>query len=184
MAQERMRDIIIQLKAIKESQNLTIQQIIDTLDSENQHLSRSTVVKVFSEGGEELPYQFETIRTLADVMFRVYSVDEGDNPEISGLKSTVQLQNIIIDQLKAQAETEHKAAEETVNSYIRRNEFLRDRVEKQDIRIEQKDRLITIMMMLFLKKFDPDFAAGFGNGTQKFIDDTLNEISDYLSEGK
>lgn len=178
MAQERIRDIIVQLKAIKENQNLTIQQIIDTLDSENQHLGRSTVVKVFSDGGEDLPYQYETIRTLADVMFRVYSVDEDDNPEISGLKSTVQLQNIIIDQLKAQVETEHKAAEEVAASSYRRIEFLRDRVEKQDIRIEQKDRLITIMLL----KMIAEQKDGLSPAIDKYLKETFQEIKEYMGE--
>lgn len=176
MAQERIKDIIIQLKAIKESQNLTIQQIIDTLDRENQHLGRSTVVKVFSDGGEDMPYQIETIRTLANVMFRVYSEDEEDNPEISGLKSTVKLQNILIDQLKAQVENEHKAAEETVNSYIRRNEFLRDRVEKQDLRIEQKDRLITIMLLKTIAEQE----NGLSPAINKYLKETFTEIKDYM----
>lgn len=175
MAQERMRDIIIQLKAIKESKNLTIQNILDTLDRENQHLAKSTVIKVFSEGGEDLTYQYDTIRTLADVMFRVYSTDEQDNPEIKGLKSTIQLQNIMIDQLKEQLETERRNAEETASSCYRRIEFLRDRVEKQDVRIEQKDRLITIMLM---QKYVPNF--DIGNGMQKYFEDTLAEVSEYL----
>lgn len=175
MAQERMRDIIVQLKAIKESQNLTIQNILDTLDRENQHLAKSTVIKVFSDSGEDLTYQYDTIRTLADVMFRVYSTDEQDNPEIKGLKSTIQLQNIMIDQLKEQLETERRNAEETASSCYRRIEFLRDRVEKQDVRIEQKDRLITIMLM---QKYVPNF--DIGNGMQRYLQDTLDEVKEYL----
>ena len=180
MAQERMRDIIIQLKAIKESKNLTIQNIIDTLDKENQHLAKSTVSRIFSEDGENLTYQYETIRTLADVMFRVYSSDEEDDAEIKGLKKTVQLQNILIDQLKGQIEQLNVQMESEEASALRRIDFLRDRIEKQDLRIEQKDRLITIMLISHLKQADKDL----GRGIQQYFGETMSEITDYLSKDK
>lgn len=178
MAQERMREIIIQLKAIRDNQNLTIQNILDTLDKENQHLSKNTVVKVFSEGGEDLAYQYETIRTLADVMFRVYSSDENDDAEIKGLKKTVQLQNILIDQQREQIEQLKSQVESIESSAHRRIEFLRDRVEKQDIRIEQKDRLITLMLMTNLKRSDPEI----GKEMQRYFNETLSEIGEYLGK--
>ncbi len=185
MAQDRIRDIIAQLKALKESKGLSIQDICETLDRTNNHLAKNTIVKIFSDGSEEFGYQYDTIRTLADVMFHVYSNDADDNVEIKGLKSTVQYQNIIIDQLKEQIETERKAAEDALETEkaanIRRVEFLRDRVEKQDLRIEQKDRLITMMMMVYLRKFDPDFATNGGHGLHRVFGETLNEIDEYLS---
>lgn len=185
MAQDRIRDIIVQLKTLKESKGLTIQDICDTLDRTNNHLAKNTIVKVFSDGSEDMSYQYDTIRTLADVMFHVYSNDADDNAEIKGLKSTVQYQNIIIDQLKERLENERKAAEDALAAEkafnIRRIEFLRDRVERQDIRIEQKDRLITIMMMIYLRKIDPDFITNGFNGMHKIFGETLDEIDEYLN---
>lgn len=185
MAQERIKDIIAQLKALKESKGLSIQDICDTLDRTNNHLAKNTVAKIFSDGSEDFGYQYDTIRTLADVMFHVYSNDADDNAEIKGLKSTVQYQNIIIDQLRSQIETERKAAEDALEAEkaanIRRVEFLRDRVQKQDLRIEQKDRLITIMMMIYIRKLDPDFAAKGSLGMHKVFGETLDEIDEYLN---
>ena len=180
MAQERMRDIIIQLKAIREDRNLTIQNILDTLDRENQHLAKSTVARIFSEDGENLTYQYETIRTLADVMFRVYSSDEEDDAEIKGLKKTVQLQNILIDQLKEQIDQLKIQMQNEESSSLRRIDFLRDRVEKQDIRIEQKDRLITLMLMSHLKQTDKEL----GKGIQQYFNETMGEVVEYLGNDK
>ena len=180
MAQERIKNIIIQLKSLKESKKLSINEIMDTLDRTNNHLARSTVIKIFSDGSEDYGYQYDTIRTLADALFGVYSTDEDDNAEIKGLKSTVQYQNIIIDQLNSQIEQLKSQIDSVEASALRRIDFLRDRVEKQDIRIEQKDRLITIMLMMHLKRSDPDFDKGM----QRYFNETLSEISDYLKDGK
>ena len=49
MAQEKVRNIITQLKKLKDEKNLTINEILDTLDRTNNHLSRPTVIKIFSE---------------------------------------------------------------------------------------------------------------------------------------
>ena len=183
MAQERMLDIIIQLKAIKESKNLTIQNILDTLDRENQHLAKSTVSRIFSDDGENLTYQYETIRTLADVMFRVYSSDEEDDAEIKGLKKTVQLQNILIDQLKGQIDQLNAQMESEEASALRRIDFLRDRIEKQDLRIEQKDRLITIMLMANMLGQDK-MSGTVKKAIEQYFSETMGEVVEYLGKDK
>ena len=177
MAQEKIKSIITQLKKLKDEKKLSINEILDTLDRTNNHLSRSTVIKIFSDGSEDYGYQYDTIRTLADALFGVYSTDESDNPEIKGLKSTIQYQNIIIDQLKEQIEQLKTQMVNEESASLRRIDFLRDRVEKQDIRIEQKDRLITLMLMMHLKRSDKELC----NGISEYFQDTLSEIDDYLS---
>lgn len=185
MAQQKKRDVILQLKEIKASKGLTNQDVVEALDASNSHLAPNTVQRFFADGSEDdINFQYETIRAIADVLLKVYSTEADDDDEVRGLKQTVQLQNILIDQLHDQLKAQIVEAEHTINKersdHLRRIEFLRDRVEKQDIRIEQKDRLITIMMMIFLKKLDPDFSAEFGNSIQRHIGDTLGEINEYL----
>lgn len=184
MAQEKIRTIITQLKKLKEEKNLTINEILDILDKTNNHLSRPTVIKIFSEGSEDYGYQYDTIRTLSDTLFGVYSNEDDENAEIKGLKSTIQYQNIIIDQLNSQIEQMKAQIDNLESSAHKRIDFLRDRVEIQDSRIEQKDRLITIMLMFMLsiKNSSSDLDTGIVNMLHKYFDETIDDIGKYLKK--
>lgn len=180
MAEESVKKIIRQLKALKDMKGLTIDDIVDTLDRNNSHLARNTVAKIFADGSEEAGYQTETIRMIADVMLDVYREDPQDDPEIRGLKTTVQLQNILIDRLKEQCEDERRAAAEAIEAEKRNNvhrlEFLRERIRVQDHRIDQKDRMIAIMMIALLKKLDPDLISGAS--IDSYFKDKLHDLGE------
>ena len=102
MAEESIKKIIRQLKALKDIKGLTIDDIVETLDKNNSHLAKNTVVKIFSEGSEEAGYQTETIRMIADVMLDVYQDKPEDDPEIKGLKTTLSI-TLISGRLKTQS---------------------------------------------------------------------------------
>ena len=182
MAEESIKKIIRQLKALKDMKGLTIDDIVDTLDKNNSHLARSTVAKIFAEGSEESGYQTETIRMIADVMLDVYQDSPGDDPEIRGLKTTIQLQNILLDRLKEQLEEERKASAAAVEAEKRNNvhrvEFLRERIRVQDHRIDQKDRMIAIMMIALLKKLDPDLISGAS--IDQYFSDKLHDLGENM----
>ena len=182
MAEESIKKIIKQLKALKDMKGLTIDDIVDTLDKSNSHLAKNTVVKVFADGSEEAGYQVETIRTIADVMFDVYKDSPEDDPEIRGLKTTIQLQNILLDRLKEQAEDERKAAAAAIEaekrSNVHRVEFLRERIRVQDHRIDQKDRMIAIMMIALLKKLDPELISGAS--IDSYFKDKLHDLGEHM----
>lgn len=174
MAQEKVKEIIKNLKKLKEEKELSIAEIMETLEQTNNQLSKPTVMKIFSEGSEEYGYQYDTIRCMADALFGVYSDEKSDDAEIQGLKDTVQLQNILIDQLRLQLE-------EAQNSMLRRIDFLRDRVEKQDIRIEQKDRLITIMLMANMLGKDQTNES-VRKAMERYFSEAMSEVGDWLTK--
>ena len=171
-----IRDLIVRLKTVREWQGLTIQNITDTLEEHGEHLSRKTITKVFADGSEDMEFQPDTIRSIANVILGVYEENPDDNPEIKGLKSEIKLQGHQIELL------EHEL-EETRAMATRRVDFLRDRVEKQDIRIEQKDRLITIMLMANMLGQDKTNDA-VGKAIERYFTETLGEIGEYLGNGK
>ena len=154
----------------------TIQNILDTLDQNGEHMSRKTVAKVFSDGSEDMEFQPDTVRIIADVILKVYEESPDDDPEIKGLKSEIKLQ-------RRQMELLERELEETRAMATRRVEFLRDRVEKQDIRIEQKDRLITIMLMANMLGQD-QIKDSAGKALQRYFDETVGEIGEYLGGEK
>ena len=182
MAEESIKKIIRQLKALKDIKGLTIDDIVETLDKNNSHLAKNTVVKIFSEGSEEAGYQTETIRMIADVMLDVYQDKPEDDPEIKGLKTTIQLQNILLDRLKEQCEDERQAAAEAIEAEKKNNvhriEFLRERIRVQDHRIDQKDRMIAIMMIALLKKLDPELISGAS--IDSYFKDKLHDLGENM----
>ena len=171
-----IRDLIIRLKTVREWQGLTIQNITDTLEEHGEHLSRKTIAKVFSDGSEDMEFQPDTIRSIANVILGVYEENPDDNPEIKGLKSEIKLQSHQIELLERELEEARAMA-------ARRVDFLRDRVEKQDLRIEQKDRLITIMLMANILGQD-QIKDSAGKALQRYFDETVGEIGEYLGNGK
>lgn len=174
MAKGLIRDLIIRLKAVRESQGLTLQNITDTLEENGEHLSRKTITKVFTDGSEDMEFQPDTIRSIADVILKVYEESPDDDPEIKGLKSEIKLQRRQLELL------EHEL-EETRAMATRRVDFLRDRVEKQDIRIEQKDRLITIMLMANMLGQDKT-NRNVGKAIEQYFGEMISEIGDYLDK--
>ena len=174
MAKGLIRDLIIRLKAVRESQGLTLQNITDTLEENGEHLSRKTITKVFTDGSEDMEFQPDTIRSIADVILKVYEDSPDDDPEIKGLKSEIKLQRRQLELL------EHEL-EETRAMATRRVDFLRDRVEKQDIRIEQKDRLITIMLMANMLGQDKTNKS-VGKAIEQYFGEMISEIGDYLDK--
>lgn len=68
--------------------------------------------------------------------------------------------------------------ESRCNNEQQSNEFLSDRVEKQDLRIEQKDRLIIIMLLKTIAEQE----NGLSPAINKYLKETFLEIKDYMGE--
>ena len=66
--------------------------------------------------------------------------------------------------------------ESRCNNEQQSNEFLRDRVEKQDLRIEQKDRLITIMLLKTIAEQE----NGLSPAINKYLKETFQEVKEYF----
>lgn len=131
-------DLIHQLKAIREEQGLSIQQIYDMLEAANYHVSLNSIKKVFSEGSENEHFRFhDTLQPISRVLLGIYGSDKG-NSEIDALHAAIRVK----DELIEQREREILAAEEDAR---RRIDYLKHQIELKDQRI---DRLLARVDML------------------------------------
>lgn len=122
-------DLIKQLKAIKEEQGLTIQNIYDMLEANNYHVSINSIKKVFADGSENEHFRFhDTIQPISRVLLGIYGEDYGDS-EVDGLRAAVQVKDELIDHLK--------------NQIVLKDERIDRLMSRVDVLIGQLDKLLT-----------------------------------------
>ena len=123
-------DLILRLKKIKEEQHLSPQNICDMLDAANEHVSLTTVKKVFADGSEDQHFHYHnTIQPIARVLLALYPDDKG-NPESDAMRADLRVK----DELIAQRERELAECRE---EYARRTEFLLRQIALKDERIDK-----------------------------------------------
>ena len=122
-------DLIKQLKAIKEEQGLTIQNIYETLENNGYHVSLNSIKKVFAEGSENEHFRFhDTLQPISRVLLGIYGEDHGDS-EVDGLRAAVQVKDELIDHLK--------------NQIVLKDERIDRLMSRVDVLIGQLDKLLT-----------------------------------------
>lgn len=138
---ETVSDIITKLKKVRAENGLTYDRIADLVEQNGQHVSMSTIRRVFEEGSENYGWQFEhTLKPIADAVLGVYALSpetegEADGETVDALRAIVRLKNEMITELAARL---HRCEE----SYKRRIEFMKEQVTLKDARMDRKDDLI------------------------------------------
>lgn len=121
-------DLIRQLKAIREEQGLTLQNIYDMLEANNYHVSINSIKKVFAEGSENQHFQFQsTLQPISRVLLGIYGEDKGD-AEIDGLRAAIQVKDELICHLK--------------NQIVLKDERIDRLMSRVDVLIAQLDKLL------------------------------------------
>ena len=132
-------DLIIQLKAIKEEQGLTIHNIYETLENNGYHVSLNTIKKIFSEGSENQHFQFHnTLQPISRVLLGIYGEAKG-NSEIDGLRAAVQVKDELIAKLEREIVEIHADSR-------RRVDYLKHQIELKDQRIDTLMERVTILL--------------------------------------
>ena len=82
------RDIIIQLKEVKDEKHLSLTDIMKLMESNGDYLSKSTLSRVFAEGSEEIKFRYEdTIRPIANALLDIENDEDDDDMDIRAMKS-------------------------------------------------------------------------------------------------
>lgn len=108
--QERISEIILKLKQIREERNLSLHDIYDLVCDAGGYLSLSSVKRVFAEGSEKQNFRYhDTIRPIVRALLGVNEETPANNDvtanEIDALKNVILLKDSIIGEL----ENENKA---------------------------------------------------------------------------
>ena len=139
---ERTREIVLQLKQIKEERGLTCADIHEMLVEAGEDLSPASVRRVFSEGSEDQGFRFRgTIQPIARVMLGITEEGEAMGPaEADALKNVALLKDAMIQELQKEVDSlkaktlqlEHELALATD-----RVEFLKGQIVRKDDYIDR-----------------------------------------------
>ena len=143
------RDLIIQLKEVREEKGLSYNDILSLMEKNGDYLSKSTISRVFSEGSEEMSFRYEeTIRPLAKVLLDIETIEDDDTLDTRAMKSLLKYKIQRIEELEKQVEkldsdivriklSNHEKMEAEREVYNRRVEFLKGQIELKDKRMDQ-----------------------------------------------
>lgn len=155
------RDLIIQLKEVREEKGLSYNDILSLMEKNGDYLSKSTISRVFSEGSEDLSFRYEeTIRPLAKVLLDIETIEDDDTLDTRAMKSLLKYKIQRIEELEKQVEkldsdivkiklSNHEKMEAEREVYNRRVEFLKNQIELKDKRMDQLLEAIFIKDKLY-----------------------------------
>lgn len=114
--QARTREIIIQLKTIKEDKDLTNQDILDLVEASGGVTSMTTIRRVFAEGSENQSFSYRnTIQPISHAMLaiseqeKVSDLDENVlQAQLDALKQVVELKDTLISELQRDLDAEQR----------------------------------------------------------------------------
>lgn len=144
---ERLKEIIIQLKQIKDERELSLTDIHKMVEQSGGYTSQSTIRRVFAEGSEERDFRYrDTIQPIAQALIGVHEEAEPlDAAQADALKNIALLKESIIQDL--QRENAHLAKrvaelEINYNEELKKSAFFLDQLKKKDEQLERQNRLI------------------------------------------
>ena len=144
-----IRDIIIQLKQVREEKGLSYNDILDLMEKNEDYLSKSTLSRIFAEGSEDSSFNYETtIRPIAKALLDIEEIEADDNTDIRAMKSLLKYKIQRIEELERKVESlELALAEEKLKHHEKLDkerersaksiEFLKEQISLKDKRMDQ-----------------------------------------------
>ena len=123
--QDKTRQVILRLKAVKEERGISLQRIHDITLAAGGNVSFSTVRKVFSEGSENMNFRYEdTVQPIAMALLETNEppreVTGVVESEAEALKALVQLKNSII-----------REQQDTIGNIRQREQEIKEEAQKK-----------------------------------------------------
>lgn len=130
--QARIREIILQLKTIKEDRDLTNQDILEMVEASGGVTSISTIRRVFAEGSENQSFSYRnTIQPISHALLaiseaeKVSDVDENVlQAQLDALKQVAELKDVLIADLQRELEAERRKVEHLAKEVERQGKML------------------------------------------------------------
>lgn len=130
--QEKTRQMILQLKTIKEDKELSNQDIFDMVIASGGVTSLSTVRRVFSEGSENMGFNYRN--TIQPISHALLAVSESEKvteltdsvlqAQLDGLKQACELKDSIIEAQQKELEAERAKVAHLVKEIERLGKML------------------------------------------------------------
>lgn len=158
MHEQKVKEIIAQLKEIRNAKGYTYQRIFDMVEESGGFVSLSTIKRVFAEGSEENHFRYEySIRPIAIALIGADPTEPHDGEtmsiaemETNALRKIALLKEDMIQEL-------HSENQRLQDEYATRINYLKGESEKKSAhiasltdQINRKDRLILVLAGGFL----------------------------------
>ena len=143
-----VKDIIIELKEVREAKGLSFGDILDLMEKNGDYISKSTLSRVFAEGSESNSFKYdETIRPIAKALLDIENIEDDDNMDVKAMKSLLKYKIQVIEDLEKQVERlkaeldkekvkHHEKMEKERANWSRSIEFLKEQVTFKDKRMD------------------------------------------------
>ena len=148
------REIILKLKEIKQSKNLSLN---DSVDMTGGMVSKTTVQRVFADGSEEISFRYEeTIRPIANALLDIETIEDTDNMDVQAMKTLLKYKIQRIEDLERQIEYLESALDkEKIKSqekFENERKLYNDRIDFLTNQISLKDKRMDLLLEAILKK--------------------------------
>lgn len=142
-------DIILQLKAVRDEKQLSFSDILALMEKSGDYLAKSTLSRVFSEGSEDMSFNYEsTIRPIANALLEIETIEDTDNLDTKAMKALLKYKIERIEELEKQltkAETAldrekikyHEKLDKERERHQKSIDFLTHQIELKDKRMDQ-----------------------------------------------
>lgn len=142
------KDVIIKLKEVREEKGLSLNDVLDLIEKNNEFVSKTTLSRVFAEGSEEIKFRYEdTIRPIANALLDMETIEADDDATVGGLKSVLKYKMEIIEEQKKQIATlkseldkikikNNEKLDKERERFNRSVEFLKEQVSYKDKRMD------------------------------------------------
>ena len=133
--QERISEIILQLKQIRIERGLSLQDVHDLVAATGGYLSLSSIKRVFAEGSEHQNFRYhDTIQPLVRALLGVTQETPENNDitanEIDALKNVILLKDSIIKELQKENEALTAKNQELLEDSQHKVEYLREQITR------------------------------------------------------
>ena len=153
------KDIILKLKEVRKEKNLSISDIENLLEENNEHLSRSTISRIFADGSEETSFRYEeTIRPIANALLDIETIEETDNMDVQAMKSLLKYKAKRIEELEKQNKNLEAALDKERikghEKFEKERKLCNDRIDFLTKQIEIKDKRIDQLLESNFENFN------------------------------
>ena len=143
-----MKEIILNLKAVRNERNLSYTDILKLMEENGDFLAKSTLSRVFADGSEDIAFRYEeTIRPIANALLNMENIEEDDTTAIQAIKSILKYKLEIIEELERELEQKelelaevkvkhHERIDKIHEEYERKATFLMNQIDLKDKRID------------------------------------------------
>lgn len=157
------KELILKLKEVKERDKLSLTDIESRTEENGEHVSKTTLSRVFSDGSENIQFKFEsTLKPIANALLDIDTIEEDDDLDTQGLKIMLKIKADKINELEAALDHEkvkyHEKLDKEREQSRRSIDFLKEQIQYKDRRIDylldavfEKDKQLKEMLEKLLR---------------------------------